>query len=88
MLKGSKSMFCGFDDEADFKLNKNHLKWANVIILLDKNIKREKIFDTINSYVEEHPYTKKTLEYFIEDNPETFNKIYPKLVMKVNNLIT
>lgn len=72
MKMGYMSMFCGYLDDADFKITKEHIEWADTIILLCKHIER-----TIHySYIVEGAeiYDKHLIKHYIDDEPSTFNK--------------
>lgn len=79
MLRGYRAMFCGYDDEADVKINKYIMKWADEVILLDEYINRTHHWNYLL-------FTKKSYTlFFIDDNPVMFNKWYELLLSLKDN---
>lgn len=67
MKLGYMSLFCGYDDEADFVLSKNYLDWATHIVILDSYFfKAMGLLDELNN--------KKLILYYIDDEPVEFRE--------------
>lgn len=67
-------MFCGFEDEADFKLTTKYIEWADVIVLLSDEFKHSPYQKAIFKHFKVSYNTKHFKDWFIEDRPETFKK--------------
>jgi len=71
---GRKAMFAGWvKEDADFPLTKEHLEWTDVIVLLDKDIKRQTDYDAIVGS------GKRIIEHFIEDEPQYFDAKFEEM---------
>ena len=79
MSLGYKAMFCGVDTHADFVLNKNHVNWADNIIVLDSHIL---YFKNHRDMIEVEG--KKMIKFFIDDNPVEFENMFIKLLKVLN----
>lgn len=83
METGKKAMFVGYEEDADFKITKEHIDWADVIILLCKHIERTVHYDYIQAKVadsnNEEEY-KHIIRYYIKDEPQRFEQEYVNLM--------
>lgn len=81
MNAGFKSMFCGYTEDADFVLASNHFKWADVVVILDKDFKREKELwsDMID-------HRKPFVKFFLDDEPSLFDKNFAKMIKCINKV--
>jgi len=77
MEDGEKALFCGHCEDADFKINKHYIDWADVIVLLDKDIERTVHFKYLLNT------EKQIFKHYIDDNPAIFRNEYRKVQNKV-----
>lgn len=77
MEDGELALFCGHNEEADFKISKHYIEWADIVILLDKDIER-----TIH-YHYMLTEDKQIIKHYIDDEPAIFNKEMLKLQNKL-----
>lgn len=77
MEMGIKSLFCGFDDNADIVLNKNLIKHYDILIILDKDFYRNiKLIDLIDYYEKEY------IKFYIDDEPINFDNKFREFMEK------
>lgn len=77
MEDGELALFCGHVEDADFKISKQYIEWADIVILLDKDIER-----TIH-YHYMLTEDKQIVKHYIEDEPVIFNRELKKLQNKL-----
>ena len=80
---GKRAMFVGYEDDADFKITKEHIDWADEIILLCEHIERTVHYDYIQAKVadsnNEEEY-KTYIKHYIDDEPQRFEQEYVSLM--------
>ena len=83
---GKRAMFVGYTEEADFKITKEHIDWADEIILLCKHIERTIHYDYIQAKVADSEVEEKYktyIKYYIDDEPQRFEQEYINLMTRL-----
>ncbi len=78
MMMGIRSVFCGYEDEADIKFNRDLLEWADKIVCLDKDFHR---LVWLDPFISDTVKDKNVwIDFFLDDDPQTFPEKFGEFI--------